>query len=276
MNTSAATKNNDIRVIRAQNLACTHGFSTRTGGVSEGVYASLNLGLNRGDNPDKVKENWQLFASAVGLIKDGEEAMFVSTQQVHGNRVAYVTEKDLSIAQDGFQIKETDGLVTDKPKVALTVWTADCHPVLLHDPQAHVIAALHCGWKSTVADIMKCGIAEMTKLGADPSRIRVAIGPGIRKCCFETHDEVPRAIDELIGADVAKQIGAYELTNKKTGQYHCDLAAVIACRLEQLGIPSFSIETLGECTCCHPKTYYSHRVSKGGDRGSLASIIRMD
>ena len=249
-------------------LTCPHGFSTRRGGVSTGIFKSLNLGrLDRGDDPDKVAENWAIFGRAAGI----DTARFVHGKQVHGSYVHTASREDAHgiLESSG---READGYVTNIPGLPLAVFTADCVPLLMQEPAAGVVAAVHCGWRSTVADIEGEAVEKMKALGADPARIRAAIGPCIRRCCFQTGPEVPAALEELLGKDAAADLFGPDPAAE--GKYRVDLPGAVRRRLLQLGLREEYIEDLGECTMCAPETYWSHRAM-GSQRGSQANIIML-
>ena len=166
-------------------------------------------------------------------------------------------------------MNECDGYVTNLKNVPLAIFTADCVPLLLEDDKAHVIGAIHCGWRSTVSDIEKNAIDAFVSLGSTPSDIHAAIGPAIDKCCFEVGGEVVNAVRTLIGDDTDKYV-----TAKSDGKYMLDLRGVVRHRLITLGLNGENIELVGGCTMCHPDRYFSHRYTKG-NRGSLACVISM-
>lgn len=242
-----------------------HAFSTRLGGVSKGIYTSLNLGMNRGDEKEKVIENWNLFLEAA-QIKNKE---FVCGAQVHGNNVHIATGKDLRPAYGPGELIEADGYVTNERNVPLSIFTADCVPLLLEDSEHSVIGAVHCGWRSTVADIENEAINKMISLGAHPSDIHAAIGSAIDKCCFEVGAEVIEAVNRLVG-DAAE----FYTYKPDVDKYMLDLRGVVKKRLIELGIPASNIEIVGGCTMCNHDRYWSHRYTKG-ERGSLACIIEI-
>lgn len=256
-------------VLRSRLIACPHGFSTRIGGVSGGIYESLNLGrLNLGDEPANVAENWARFGRACGI----DTARFAHGRQVHGSTVRVVTEKDAhGILETSDDAEGADGYVTNVPGVPLAVFTADCTPLLMHDPGAGVVAAVHCGWRSTAADIEAEALRLMRSLGAEPGRIRAAIGPCIRKCCFQTGSEVAEAMDVLLGGESG---GLFEPDPAEEGKFLLDLPGVVKRRLWQLGVLPENTDDLGECTKCRPDRYWSHRAL-GTRRGSQASIIML-
>ena len=254
-----------MQVIRSKLLTCRHGFSTRLGGLSEGVYESLNLGGGRGDRPENVAENWRRFGAAVGI----DTARFVHGRQVHGVSVRIARRGDEHPIGQAAPWPEADGYVTAERDLPLAVFTADCTPLLMQDARAGVIAAVHCGWRSTVADIEKNAVEAMVSLGAKPRNIRAAIGPGIRRCCFQTGPEVPAAIDALLGGD-AKDL--YGPDAAAPGKFRVDLPGTVRRRLTQLGVPEENIDELGICTMCEPDRFWSHRAM-GAERGSQANVI---
>ena len=260
-----------VNTIKSNVLTYPHGFSTRTGGVSEGIYKSLNLGMKLGDDWRRVWENYNRFLSSVGI----KQRDFVCGNQVHGNSVHIATSKDLRVAYGKGNICEVDGYVTNEPGVPIVVFTADCVPVLLEDRKHGVIGALHCGWRSTVADIEKEGIDKMVLLGARKENIHIAIGPAIEASCFEVGSEVVEAAEKLIGGAASR---FYEKeTDKVTGEiirgkFLLNLKGIIKERFTQLGVKEEFIEIINECTMCNPDKFWSHRYTKG-QRGSQASII---
>lgn len=246
-------------------IASNHGFSTRVGGVSKGMFESLNLGMKRGDSDSNVIENYRRFFDAANITNES----FVCGNQVHGVNVHVATKADLRKALEPGRVIEADGFVTKEANVPLVIFTADCVPVLLEDKENHVIGAVHCGWKSTVADIEKEAIDKMTGLGAKPVNISAEIGPSIDRCCFEVGPEVIEAVNALL-----KEDSSYLYSKKENGKYMLDLRGVVKKRLLQLGLKEENIEDVGECTMCHPDLYFSHRYTQG-NRGSLATVIEL-
>ena len=254
-------------ILQSKLITCPHGFSTRRGGVSGGIFDSLNLGANRGDELENVRENWRRFGAAAGI----DTARFVHGRQSHGVTVRIARREDAHSIGEPAPWDEADGYVTAEKDLPLAVFTADCTPLLMQDPAAGVIAAVHCGWRSTVADIEKNAVEAMVSLGADPGRIRAAIGPGIRRCCFQTGPEVPGAVERLLGGDTA---GLYSPDETAPGKFRVDLPGAVHRRLLQLGLLEENIDELGVCTMCHPDRFWSHR-SMGADRGSQANLIML-
>ncbi len=260
-------KNTDgLRFMTAGTISARHAFTTRYGGVSEGIWASLNLGTNRGDCEAAVRENYRRLGKATGIPV--EHMAF--TRQVHGNIVRTVTAADVHELFTEVPY-EADGLVTDIPGLALVCFTADCVPVLLHEPEAGVIAAVHCGWRSSVADILGNAVGAMCLLGAKPGRITAAIGPAISGCCFQVGGEVTEAVENWLGsAD-----GLYKADETARGKFLLDLKGANARRLVQLGVKEENIAISDECTKCSHEKYWSHRYT-AGRRGSQAGLIVLD
>ena len=243
-----------------------HGFSTRLGGVSEGMWASLNLGVGRGDDPDHVRENYRRFFAAIGA--DGRQ--LAMSNQVHGGVVRCVTSADLHADPYEKVGYEADGLMTDLPGVALVVYSADCIPILFYDPVRRVIAAAHAGWRGTAAGIAAAAVDRMKNVyGCRPEDILAAIGPGIGPDCFETHEDVPNAMTAALSTAVLRHI-----TIKENGKFAVDLKAINAMRLEGAGLDPEHIAVSSLCTSCHPEMFWSHR-KLGTSRGSMAAAIQL-
>lgn len=251
-----------LEYLTAESIGTPHCFSTRFGGVSTGYLSSLNLGIHRGDSTDNLMENYRILGEAVGFSP--EELVF--TRQTHTDIVRVV---DASNAGEGLfrpVEPECDGLVTNVPGLTLAAFTADCTPILLHDPVTGAVGAVHAGWRGTVADIAGKAIRTMSCVyGCKPSDIHAAIGPNIAQCCFETDRDVPDAVLAVLGSDATRFI-------RKTGEkYHVDLKGVNEALLRRAGVTVIDISP--ECTACRPDRFWSHRIT-GGNRGAQAAIIR--
>ncbi len=253
-----------IETIRSDNLSCPHGFSTRRGGVSSGMFATLNLGLYRGDEKARVAENWRRFLASAGIYKD----RIVCGRQVHENTVCIAGRDDaVCIYSDSFK-NVCDGYVTATRGLPLAIFSSDCIPLLMEDVRAGIVGAIHCGWRSVVADIIKNAVDAFVSLGSRPEDIHAAIGPAIDKCCFEVGGEVVDAAAALIGDEAGKYYRA------RGDKFMLDLKGVVKERMKMLDISEKHINILGECTMCRPDRFFSHRGMKG-NRGSLASIIML-
>lgn len=243
-----------------------HAFTTRLGGVSTGMLSSMNLSVSCGDSPENVRENYRRLAAATGI--DTNRCAF--TRQVHGGEVRIVTGADVHTLFTEAPY-EADGLVTSERGLALICFTADCVPVLLCDDTAGVIGAIHCGWRSSVEDILGLAIAKMRSLGAQVKNIRAAIGPSIGECCFEVGHEVAEAAESLLGG----YFGLWTPEPGKPDKYLLDLRGVNRRRLLQLGLREENISVSDECTMCACDKYWSHRATNGR-RGSQAALIVLD
>lgn len=243
-----------------------HGFSTRQGGVSGGMWSSLNLGVSRGDNPDHVRENYRRFLSAVGARGD----VMVMSNQVHKDHVRVVTSADWKTDPYGKVTYEADGLMTATPGVSLVVFASDCIPVLLYDPERRVIAAVHAGWRGTASGIVTRAVDKMADVyDCRPENILAAIGPGICRHCFETHEDVPNAMMAAMGTPVLHHVQI-----KENGKFSVDLKGINAMRLEQAGLNPENISVCDECPSCLSDKYWSHRKT-GNNRGSMAAVIQL-
>ena len=249
-----------LEYLTAENISAPHCFTTRLGGVSNGYLSSLNLGMHRGDDPENVEKNYAVLASAM----DFDTKNVVLTRQVHSSIVRVVTKAD-AFGLDHHEYPECDGLVTNDPGTVLTVFTADCTPILLSDPVTGAVGAVHAGWRGTAADIAGNAVRAMAEnFGCKPENIRAAIGPNIGNCCFETDAEVPNAMLAALGESARPHILA------KGKKYYVDLKAINALFLQRAGVVAIDIST--DCTKCQCDRFWSHRVT-GQARGSQGAII---
>lgn len=250
-----------LEYLTAENIAAVHGFTTRLGGVSQGVLESLNLSATRGDDLSNVAENHKRLAAALGYALE----RIVLANQVHGDLVRVVTEKDCRGSFSHLDYPECDALVTATPGITLMVFTADCTPILLHDPVTGAVGAAHAGWRGTAMGIAaKTVEAMVSAFRCRPEDIRAAIGPNIGKCCFETDRDVPDAMLASLGD------GARPFIQTAGEKFFVDLKGINALWLARCGVKN--IEISKECTACAPHRYWSHRVT-GGKRGSQVGVI---
>lgn len=270
-------KDNDI-VIRPESFphdvaAC---FSTRLGGVGTGEYAGMNPDPRRGWQLDIVIENAHELGRAAGF--DAKNMYMVN--QVHGNSVKRVFANECGTGLYRSIDTEADALITNEPETALTIFTADCTPILLYDPVKRAAAAVHAGWKGTALDIVGETISAMrSEFGTNPSDVYAAIGPCIDKCCFETHRDVPDAMFTVLGDSAGEAIVEKQHeANIKSGdeacehKYFVDLKTVNRMLLERAGVKKENIEIAKHCTACETDIFWSHR-RMGTARGSLAAVI---
>ncbi len=220
-----------------------HGFFTRGGGVSQGVYATLNGGTGSDDAPDKVAENRARMAAALGVRPE----CLLTAYQVHSPDVA-VVEQPWSQAER----PRADALVTRRPGLAVGVSTADCGPLLFADARAGVVAAAHAGWRGALTGVVEATVAAMERLGAARSNIVASLGPTIRQPNYEVG---PEFVERFKAADPAN--ARFFTPSQRDGHAMFDLPGFIAERVARAGIANF--EDLRLCTYAEPERFYSYR-----------------
>lgn len=251
----------ELEYLRSDNIAVSHGFTTRYGGVSQGYLDSLNLGLSRGDEYENVTENYCRLGAALGF----DSHKCVLSRQVHSDIVYAAGESDWGRGLFCEHLPDCDALVTNTPGTTLVVFTADCTPILLWDEKTGAVGAAHAGWRGTVSAIAARTVEAMVKnYGADPKNIHAAIGPNIGLCHFETHADVPQALLSAFGEEIREYIVP------QGEKYRVDLKAVNAWVLRRAGVSD--IVMASECTVCQSRRFWSHRVV-GTARGSQAGVI---
>lgn len=223
--------------------AVRHAFFTRAGGVSQGVYASLNAGVGSADDPRLVAENRARMAGALGVEPD----RLVSVYQVHSPDVVVAEEP-----WPAYDRPRADAIVTRQPGLAIAASTADCGPVLLADAVARVVGAVHAGWRGALAGVTDSAIEAMERLGAERARIVAAIGPMIRQPNYEIGPEV---VDQFITEDPDNR--RFFAPSQRPGRAMFDLAGYIAARLRRAGI--IAVEDIGVCTYAAADRFYSYR-----------------
>jgi YfiH family protein len=223
-----------------------HGFFGREGGRSMGDLAGNNMSISQGDNPDLVVSNRSSAANAMGGYDVKDLVVF---RQVHSTKVVTLTERP-----DRTKAIEADAMVTNRSDILLGILTADCSPVLLADPEAGVTGAAHAGWKGAAGGILYATVMAMVALGAQPSRIRAAIGPTISGANYEVGPETARdivALDQSAAAHVSIPPG-------KTRE-HFDIPGLLTEQLFGAGVGL--VGDLGICTYANPARYFSHRYA---------------
>ena len=255
---------NQIQIFRAEAIASrgvAHGFFGRKGGVSTGLYDSLNCGPGSGDAREAVLENRARAAAALS-----SDATLITLYQVHSAQAVTVSAP-WQIADN----PKADAFATDKSGIALGILTADCAPILLADAHAHVIGAAHAGWGGAFAGVAESVVAAMERLGAQRERITAAVGPCISQPSYEVGPEFkPR----FIAPDPANE--RFFEPSKRAGHWQFDLPAYVAHRLRQSGIDT--IETLRPCTYLDEANFFSFRRTthrKEADYGRQLSAIML-
>jgi polyphenol oxidase len=236
--------------------------TTRHGGVSEGPYASLNLGGKTGDDPARVRTNRERTAALVG--KEAKELAFA--KQVHSANVAHIPA-----GYEGGASDDTDALITNGAETPLVILTADCAAIFFFDPVHHAIGIAHAGWRGTVANIAVHTLERMgDAFGSKPQDLIAGIGPCIGPCCYEVGDEVIFAVEArlpnyteeiLVDPDMASA-GSFRASVNE-GRRHFDLWRANEVLLMDAGVPEQNIEIARLCTACHTDLFYSHRAEKG-------------
>lgn len=233
-----------------------HAISSRLGGVSEQPYATLNLSLSVGDDPQRVRTNRRRFADAVGV----SDEQVVPSRQVHGISVWQVTDS-------GEPPCEADVLVTNVPNLFLSQRFADCVPIFLWDPDHHAAAAAHAGWRGTAAGVAGVAVeALQQRYGSQPSRLLAGIGPSIGPCCYEVGPEVAVQFAKQpdcvrAGRDNTVMLDLWELNRRALVASH---------------VPDEWIEVARQCTRCLHATFFSHRADgyPSGRFGTLIGVAR--
>lgn len=244
-----------------------HGFSTRLGGVSEGMFSSMNLSFQRGDERDKVEENYKRICNVLNM----NHKNVVLSNQVHDTKIKLVTKED---AGKGM-IKESDiigidGLITKEKDIPLVTFYADCVPLFFYDPVKEVIAAAHSGWRGTKEKIGKKMVETMEEeFGCKKEDVVVVIGPSICQDCYEVSEDVVLEFQEVFKEETSLFVKA-----KENGKYNLDLWKVNSMILKEAGILDEHMSLPNLCTCCNPELLFSHRASKG-KRGNLAGFISL-
>jgi hypothetical protein len=240
-----------------------HGFFTRGGGVSKGVYATLNGGAGSNDAPGDVAENRARMAAALGVAPDH----LLTAYQIHSPNVV--------VADKPWQAENrprADAIVTRTPRLAIGVSTADCGPLLFADGEARVIGAAHAGWRGAFTGVIEAVIAAMEKLGADRARIVAALGPTIRQPNYEVG---PEFVERFLAAD--RDNARFFLASPRAGHAMFDLPGYIADRIQRAGIVRF--EDIGLCTYAEPDRFFSYRrTTKNGepDYGRHVNAIALE
>ena len=263
-------KNDDLPIIQYELLSklpfIKHGFTTRLGGVSEGIFSSLNLSFSRGDEKEAVITNYKRIGEKIGYDIDN----FVASSQTHTTNIRIVSEEDkgkgIIKSQDYHDI---DGLMTDKKDIVLFTYYADCVPLYFVDSVKKVIALSHSGRKGTVNRMGAKTIEKMVDVyGSKKDDIICVIGPSICKSCYE----VGKDVAEEFRNEFTEDEFADFMEDKGNGKYQLDLWRANEIILLNAGIKKENIENRRICTCCNKDILFSHR-GLNGKRGNLAAFM---
>ncbi|MGH3198210.1 MAG: peptidoglycan editing factor PgeF [Streptosporangiaceae bacterium] len=250
--------------------------AARSGGVSPGPYATLNLSLSVGDDPASVLENRRRLAAGFGARPED----FVFARQVHGAGVRVVGQEDRGSGAFSLDdaIADADALVTSSPGVVLAILTADCVPVVLHDPVAGVLACVHAGWRGTVAQVSAAAVAAMRALGARPSDIVAGIGPAIAASGYQVGPDVHQAVTRAFGPNAA-----FIRPDARPGHWLLDLWAANRHALREAGVPDPQIHATtiptgptpaGPASPASPGYFFSDRSARPCGRLALVARLR--
>jgi polyphenol oxidase len=248
-----------LEIISSDAVSARHGFFTRKGGASSGIFAGLNCGTGSTDLAEAVQINRNRVASSMAV----KQADLVTMHQVHSADVVVV---HAALAEK----PRADGMVTAKPGILLGVLTADCQPVLFHDPVARVIGAAHAGWRGAKDGVLEATVAAMEAVGAKRGAIRAAIGPSISQSAYEVSAAF---MQEFLDDDPAN---ARFFTQADGKRPHFDLPGYGISRLQAAGIRH--VEWTGHCTYSDPTRFFSYRRATHfgeADYGRLISVIRL-
>ena len=243
-----------------------HAFSTRMGGVSEGVWATMNFSFTRGDDPEAVRENYRRMASALGV----ELEKMVLTWQTHTTTVRVVTPEDFGkgITRER-DYRDVDGLVTNLPGVTLVTFFADCVPLYFVDTKNKAIGLSHSGWRGTVNRMGRETLRTMEReFGTRPEDVLCCIGPSICQDCYEVGEEVI----EAFRAEFAPETHERLFYRKENGKFQLDLWEANRTVLREAGVPEKNISVTDICTHCNPELLFSHRTS-ADKRGNLCAFL---
>jgi YfiH family protein len=259
----------DLRFLRFASWAdmgmVDHLITTRDGGVSRGVLRSMNLSFSRGDEPERVAENYRRVAAALRT----EPGRFVSTDQTHTVTVRRVYRDDagkgITRPRDWHDV---DGLVTDVPGLVLSAYFADCVPLFFIDPVHRAIGLSHSGWRGTLHRMGAVTVARMREeFGTSPEDLYCGVGPSICGSCYEVGEDVAQPFATDMPEVISPAAG-------RPGKYLLDLWLANRRILEAAGVRAERIEVTDICTCCNPDRLFSHRASKGR-RGNAGAFLML-
>ena len=247
-----------------------HCFSTRLGGVSTGIYESMNLDFRCNEPRENVIENYRRITAAAGI----DMTDLVLSAQTHTTNIRRMSREDRG---KGFtrprDYTDVDGMITNEPGVALTGLFADCVPLLFADPVCRAIALSHAGWRGTAGKIAEKTVTALKEeFGSSPENIFCVIGPSICGKCYEVSADVAKALMGTYPEELKVHPGI--IIPKGNGKFLADLQLANAAALESTGVPKENISVSGLCTCCQSGLLWSHRAT-AGLRGELAAFLEL-
>lgn len=259
---------NEIKYVTFENFSnieCISAYlSTKIGGVSEGVYSSMNLSFTMGDTDENVYNNYKTFCNALDIKYDYLQKGY----QTHSTNVAVIKDEDVRKFSKTSYFSDTDALVTNVKDVPLVTLFADCVPVFFVDTKNRAIGVAHAGWRGTNANIVKNVIDKMKEeYNTNPKDVMCGIGQSIHKCCFLVDDDV---------YSIFNKTDDYKKYIEKVGEkYSIDLQGINKDNLIRCGVLEENIEINNNCTCCESDTFFSHRRD-GVNRGTMAGFLTIN
>ena len=256
-----------------------HGFSTRLGGVSSGIYTSMNLDFRCSEPGENVWENYRRMAGALGLSMDD----LVLSAQTHTTNVRRMTRDDRG---KGFihprDYTDVDGMITNEPDIVLVGLFADCVPLFFVDPMHRAIGLSHAGWRGTAGRIAEKTVRAMQReFGTNPEELVCAVGPSICRSCYEVSGDVADVFRTMFSCDTRTEHRSYAgrtaedvVAEKENGKYLVDLKLANALILRESGVPEEQIAVTNLCTSCRSDLLWSHRATHG-NRGEMAAFLAL-
>ena len=261
-------------------ISISHGITDRTGGVSQGVYASMNTSFFGDDDRDSVFENIKRSLDVI----DCDAKIIVATQQIHSNHIVtidYNTQfhvfKRIDTRQSAlddyelYVVPECDGLISHRSDVVLMTFYADCVPLLFFDSKKNIVATVHSGWKGTSNKMCKTAIDTLVSQGCDVKDIKVGIGQSAGVCCYEVDTPV---IDLFSKTFSQSEIEQFVFPKSEEGKYAIDLKKANQILCLASGVLEKHIEIIDDCTLCNSDLYFSHRRT-GYPRGSMSAFVQI-
>ncbi|MBP5160013.1 MAG: peptidoglycan editing factor PgeF [Lachnospiraceae bacterium] len=246
-----------------------HGFSTKLGGVSGGVFASMNLGFDRGDDNENVMENYRRIAKAIGF--DTHDLVFLDQWHTTNIRVAQPKDRGKGIYLEK-DYESVDGHITDEEDIVLLAFGADCPSIFLVDTESRAIGLCHSGWKGTLARIAQKTLNAMkNQYGTRPENIVALVGPSICGDCYEVEENVATPFSEEFKCEIAS-FPRIVMPGKSKGKFQLDLWEANRAILKSAGVLTENIHVSGVCTMENPDLLFSHRRD-GSARGSMAAFL---
>lgn len=244
-----------------------HAFSTRLGGVSDGIFESMNLSFGRGDNDDNVTENYKRMCTAAGFSYES----LTASAQVHSTVIRKVTKENCGVGiYKPKDMPSVDALITNDKDVTLVTYYADCTPVFFVDTEHRAIGLAHAGWRGTVGDISGKVVRNMQEeFSTDPSKLICAVGPVINKCCYEVSDDCAQEFLKLFDME-----SGVVTKGDRPLKFMVDLPLANKLLLMRAGVKDENIVVSDLCTRCNSELLWSHRATNG-QRGTMAAFMSL-